>query len=302
METLPQELVRKILEHVSQTAASPADLCGAACVSTLFHATAYDQDVLKNAGAATMMVKKVHSFPQSLHFLDRIRLTGSVDALYMMGMVRFYVCMEYGIGGEMLAKAAGKDHAPALYQCAVTLINGSGGTKLDACDEGANELLYRATALGYRPAAFELAMRIKMRLKKGGVAKKRGRAIVRIARGGNFGRLTSILAKVVRRKSYPFSSSFLPAALIVDQSRKSTPKAAASPAQQDSWGALARAAHKTLQNNPVGAYGCYNPACGRSAPGRTEFRTCSDCDVAQYCSMYCWAEDRDRHRSDRHNG
>jgi hypothetical protein len=282
METLPQEIVHKIFQHVSQTGTTPADLCSAACVSTLFRATACDHDVLKQAGAGTMMVRKVHSIPQSLGFLDRIRRTGSIDALYIMGMVRFYACKEYGIGGEMLARAAEMDHAPALYQCAVILINGSGGSKLDACPEGANELLYRATLLGYRPAAFELAMRIRGR----GTT---GRVLRLLARQGKFQRFT----KAVRKEAYPFSSSFLPAALIVERSRKSTPKAVASSAQQDSWCVLTKAAHETLQlNRLTGAYPCYNPGCGRTAPNKTEFRGCSNCRAAQYCSIYCQAQDR----------
>ena len=161
MDTLPSEIIVEILKRVSATGASPADLCSPSCVSNLFNAAANDADVLRCASPAVMAIRGVWR-PEPFRFLDKLWRSGSDDALYMAGMIRFYVTMEWGIGGEMLARLAQRNHGPALYQCAVALINSSGGSgmKLDACPEGANELLFRAMMLGYIPAGFELGLRM----------------------------------------------------------------------------------------------------------------------------------------------
>ncbi|GAQ90582.1 hypothetical protein KFL_006580110 [Klebsormidium nitens] len=108
-----------------------------------------------------MLVRNVLTQPGALNFLSKIRNAGSLDALYVSGMLRFYSTEEYGIGADMLVAAAEAGHGPALYECGLILSHGSGGDKLDVCLSSANELLYRAAVQGYDQAAIELAMRIR---------------------------------------------------------------------------------------------------------------------------------------------
>jgi hypothetical protein len=246
MDTLPSELLTEILKRVSATGRSPSDLCRAACVSKEFSRAASDTEVLKHAGPRTLSVPDVTRKHGALLFLDMVRHSGSDDALYMAGMIRFYITQEWGIGGEMLAQAAQRNHGPALYQCAVTLINSSGGSgsKLDTDPAGANELLFRAIALGYRTAAVELGGRIIRGL---GVPQNMnlGQSVVRQMMARRSSKAVESMADLFRKKDYPFSSSFLPASLIVDWSRKSTPEYVPA-GQQRGWKAIAAAAHRVL--------------------------------------------------------
>lgn len=299
MDTLPSEIIVEILKRVSATGASPADLCSPSCVSNMFNAAANDADVLRCASPAVMAIRGVWR-PEPFRFLDKLWRSGSDDALYMAGMIRFYVTMEWGIGGEMLARLAQRNHGPALYQCAVALINSSGGSgmKLDACPEGANELLFRAMMLGYIPAGFELGLRL---MKGRGLTRKvaLGSKVVRLTRAGKVEEARVLIEGLLRKAHFPFSSSFLPAAFIVDWSRKSTPKPV-SETKQRRWTALANAAHKTLLANDWKreVSTCANRMCGRVAASFDEFARCPKCKVVQYCSLVCEYRDRKRHFDD----
>lgn len=248
--------------------------------------------MLKSAAPGVLCVK--HPRQGALCFLDRVRKCGSTDALYMVGMLRTYVLLEWGIGGELLARAAERNHGPTLFQCAVSL-SGS-AKKLDANPEGANELLFRALALGYKPAGLELGIRISTGW---GFAGNRalGIRVIKSTRIGDFQKAKSLVEGLIRKRDghYPFSSSFLPASLIVDWSRKSTPEIV-SPAFQKSWRALAVAAHQTLcKQEPRSrefTY-CGNSECGRLARDANDFR---DCRNTRYCSVLCANEKRRRSR------
>lgn len=291
MDALPLELIVEILKRVSATGKSPSDLCSAACVSRIFREAASDREVLNSAGPRVLSVPSVVRRPGALLFLDKVRQSGSVDALYMVGMLRFYATWEWGIGGELLAKAAQKNHGPALYQCAVALINGSGGTKLDADPEGANELLFWAMALGYRPAGVELGGRMMRGPGAHGKRFKLGCRVVRLMTACQFQKARLLVEGLLRKKSgrYPFSSSFLPASLIVDWSRKSIPEAAKA-SEQRGWEAIAAAAHETLGYQTIGRsqWGSIK-SCGASACGRSAIK---EHDFVEYCSMVCEISDR----------
>jgi hypothetical protein len=300
MDTLPSEIIEEILKRVSATGSSPADLCSPSCVSRAFRAATNDADVLRIANPGLMAVRAVWT-PGPLEFLEKLWRNGSEDALYVAGMIRFYVTMEFGIGGEMLAKLAQRNHGPALYQCAIALINSSGGSgmKLDACPEGANELLFRAAMLGYVPAGVELGWRM---MRGRGFPKKvaLGSKVVRLTRAGKFGEAQVLLEICLRKAHFPFSSSFLPASFVVDWSRKSTPTTVPE-ATRRGWTTLTNAAHETLLANAamravaVDVFACANPRCGRAAFHRDEFSRCPECKDIQYCSLVCEIRDRKRH-------
>jgi hypothetical protein len=298
MDTLPIELITEILKHVSATGKRPSDLCSAACVSRAFCDAASDREVLKLAGPGLLSVPSVMRRPGALLFLDKVRQSGSVDAHYMAGMLRFYATWEWGIGGEMLAKAAQRNHGPALYQCAVALINGSGGTKLDADPEGANELLFRAMALGYRPAGVELGGRIIRGLGVKGKQVELGGRVVRLMIACEFQKARTLAEGLIRKKSrrYPFSSSFLPASLIVDWSRTSIPEAVPN-SEQRGWKAIAAAAHETLgcQSQWSNIKLCSASGCGRIANNEDGFSRCPRCRIVPYCSMVCEIKNRKEH-------
>ncbi|GAQ91695.1 HCP-like superfamily protein [Klebsormidium nitens] len=298
METLPQELLLEILQRLSKTADRPQDLCSAACVSKSFHSAANMKEVLKSAGAGLMLVQRVLTEPRALDFLSKIRNAGSMDALYVSGMLRFYSTNEHGIGADLLVKAAEQGHAPALYECAITLTNGSGGDKLDVCHRGANELLYRAAALGYEPAAIELSMRIR---NGWGFQKDRqlGTKVRKLAEAEDFHEIGPLLAPIIRRETYQPSSSFLPAVFLAEESRKSMPGATATVEQRRHWALVAEAAHRALRLNNFWyeQKSCNNGSCGRRAPRNTVFRRCTACWVVAYCSLHRARKDRDRHRA-----
>lgn len=219
--------------------------------------------------------------------------------MYMVGMIRFYVTLEWGIGGEMLARAAQRNHGPALFQCAIALMNGSGGSgRLDADLEGANELLFQAMALGYMPAGVELGARMIRGL--GTRAEAKGIDVVKLVKAEKFREVRALAEGLIRKEKYPFSSSFLPASFLVDWSRKTTPEPA-SAERQAGWRLLAAAAHKTLRANDWrrDVIPCGNRKCGRVAPFKNlkdEFVIrCPYCVDIRYCSIACKACDVRRH-------
>lgn len=296
MECLPQELLSEIFERLSQTADSPKDMCAAACVSRGFKAIAGERDVLKKSGPGLMVVRNVLTQPGALDFLSKIVKAGSLDALYVSGMLRFYSTKEHGIGADMLVKAAKAGHGPALYEAALILSHGSGGDRLDTCLDGAKELLYRAAVQGYMPAAIELAMRVR---NSWGFQKNRqlGTKVRKLAEASKFGEIGPLLAPIMRLETYPPSTSFLPAIFLAEESRKSAPGPTASAEKQRRWALVVDAAHKALQLNDVWVEqeSCSNSTCGRRAPRNTVFRRCKACWYNTYCSLYCARKDRDRH-------
>lgn len=295
MDTLPRELLSEVLKKVSLTAERPGDLCAAACVSKAFQKGVEDRDVLRAAGSGTLSVRLRHQ-EAALSFLKRLACSGSLDAQYMRGMLHFYALLEFGIGGDLIARAARENHGPALFQCAICLLNGSGGDRLDKDDEGANELLFRAASLGYRPAAIELANRIRRGLGTEG-NKELGATVLRLAKAGKYGQLRDCLHGVIRKDSYPTSTSFLPAIHVVDWSRKSLPDEV-SESKQLAWRELARATHTTVLKNTWkrDTFACANFTCGRISKKKTEFRRCQACFISQYCSILCQGMDRKRHK------
>lgn len=295
MDTLPRELLSEILKRVSACGASPADLCSAGSVNKALKDVAREKEVLKEAGAGTLSVRRVNMGPGAMDFLRSIWESGSLDALYTAGMIHFYCKLEYGVGGEMLARAASYNHGPSLFQCAVTLISGSGGQRLDASQEGANELLYRASLLGYRAAAWELGSRI---VRGVGVTKNKevGCNVIRLAKAGEFHKLQRLLEPIFREQKYALCSSFLPAAMILEWPRKSLPTPV-SAERRASWKALAQATHQTLQANTWhrDLFACSSLSCGRTTNDNKRFRRCEKCRISQYCSIFCQAMDRRRH-------
>ncbi|KAJ4831243.1 hypothetical protein Tsubulata_014558 [Turnera subulata] len=77
-------------------------------------------------------------FPDDLVVSILIRLTSSSSPLdFMLGFssirmqIRFYCVQTRGSGALLMAKAAIKSHAPALYSLSIIQFNGSGGSKSD---------------------------------------------------------------------------------------------------------------------------------------------------------------------------
>ncbi|KAJ6688362.1 MYND DOMAIN-CONTAINING [Salix koriyanagi] len=78
------------------------------------------------------------------------------EALYTLGMIRFYCLQNRGSGASLMAKAAIKSHALALYSLAVIQFNGSGGSKNDKNLRAGVALCARAAVLGHIDALREL--------------------------------------------------------------------------------------------------------------------------------------------------
>lgn len=102
-DTRHLEIVLEILKRVSGSGPIPAELRRSACVSKVFREASIDPEVLKHAGPGVLSVRKVMARPDKLSFLDKLRDSGSDDALYMVGMTMTRV---WAISGDLLARAA----------------------------------------------------------------------------------------------------------------------------------------------------------------------------------------------------
>ncbi|CAA0818329.1 F-box protein [Striga hermonthica] len=155
-EALPDDIVLCILGKLSSTAGCPADFISVLITCKRFKGLSLHSQVLSKA-CEKMLAVKAKNWSESAHrFLKLCADSGSVEACYTLGMIRFYCLENRGSGASLMARAAIASHAPALYSLAVIQFNGSGGSKNDKDLRAGVALCARAAFLGHVDALREL--------------------------------------------------------------------------------------------------------------------------------------------------
>jgi TPR repeat protein len=187
----------------------------------------------------------------------------------------------------MLARAAVGGHAAALYSLAVIQFNGSGGAKSDRDLRAGAALCARAAALGHVDALRELGHCLQ-----DGYGVRRDPAEGRrLLVAANARELT--LALAAAESNNPAADAPATGCPLLSDFGWSLPEAephAANRFMVDWWAASrAPAARKSSDEELLRL--CSHVRCGRRETRRHEFRRCSVCGAANYCSRACQALD-----------
>lgn len=218
--------------------------------------------------------------------------------------IRFYCLQNRGSGASLMAKAAMKSHAPALYSLAVIQFNGSGGTKNDKDLRAGVALCARAAFLGHIDALRELGhclqdgYGVKQNVTEGRrflvQANARELAAVLSSVNNNNCKLTWSINPVpnpnprirfVAGSGCPLLSDF----------GCNVPVQEPHPANRfmTEWFAVRGGCPGS------GIRLCSHSGCGRPETRNHEFRRCSVCGVVNYCSRACQALDwKLRHKAE----
>ncbi|OIW16790.1 hypothetical protein TanjilG_00080 [Lupinus angustifolius] len=156
LDGLPDDLVVFILSKVSSTASSPSEFINILLTCKRLNRLGLHRMVLSKAGPKVFDFKAKNWSEHVHRFLKQCVNAGNLNACYTLGMIRFYCLKNRASGLSLMAKAAMKSHAPALYSLAVIQFNGSGGTKQDKDLRAGVALCARASLLGYIDALREL--------------------------------------------------------------------------------------------------------------------------------------------------
>lgn len=248
--------------------------------------------VLSKAGPKVFAIKPKNWSDRSHLFLRRCVTDGNVDACYTLGMIRFYCLQNRRSGLSLIAKAATKMHAPALYSLAVIQFNGSGGSKHDKDLRAGVALSARASLLGHLDALRELGHCLQDGY---GVKQNisQGRKLLVHA---NLRELLLILRAVMLASPSPPSSSSTPLTL-------SGLNDLSVPLLSDyGYNVTVREIHPAnwflrewFESGPgmlnEGLRLCSHMGCGRVETRPHEFRRCSVCSKVNYCSRGCQSLD-----------
>lgn len=206
----------------------------------------------------------------------------------------------------MLARAAVGGHAAALYSLAVIQFNGSGGAKSDRDLRAGAALCARAAALGHVDALRELGHCLQ-----DGYGVRRDPAEGRrLLVAANARELTLALSAAASRQAVaalPFAAAAAAGGVggggcpLLSDFGWSLPEAEPHAANQFmvDWWASRCAAQAGVKKPGGGVDGgdgaelrlCSHVRCGRRETRRHEFRRCSACGSAIYCSRACQALD-----------
>lgn len=291
-DKLPDDLLLCILCKLSASAKSPADFFTASLTCKRFRDLALHSVVLSRASSCIVAVRARNWCDSAHRFLKLCAESGNVEACYMLGMIRFYCLQNRGTGACMMAKAAMSSYAPALYSLSIIQFNGSGGSKNDKDLRAGVALCARAAFLGHIDALRELGHCLQDGY---GIRKN-------IVEGRRF---------LVQANALEFAVSGMTARLQLTTTSNSVTNAVDQVASGNNWPLLsdfgcdvpvqeAHPANRFLTEwfaNRVGDEACSplrlcsHVGCGRPETRRHEFRRCSVCGRANYCSRACQAMD-----------
>ncbi|XP_065873067.1 F-box protein At5g50450 [Euphorbia lathyris] len=155
-DQLPDDLVVCILCKLTSSASSPSDFINILFTCKRLNRLALHPLVLSKAGPKTLAIKSKNWSDDAHRFLKQCVAAGNTEASYTLGMIRFYCLQNRRSGASLMAKAAVKSHALALYSLAIMQFNGSGGSKSDKDLRAGVALCARAAVLGHIDALREL--------------------------------------------------------------------------------------------------------------------------------------------------
>ncbi|KAG8089834.1 hypothetical protein GUJ93_ZPchr0011g27095 [Zizania palustris] len=284
---LPDDVVLSVLARVAATAVSPADVAAAALTCRRFRELAAHPAVLSSASAATVAVRAAAWSETAHRFLRRCAAAGSLHACYFLGMVKFYCLRSRATGAALLWHAAAGGHPPAMYALAVLQFNGSGGGKEDKDPRAGVALCVRAAWLGHPPALREL-----------GHCLQDGYGVSRDAAAGR-----RLLLHAATREHLSWRKRHDQGICGGGYDDSSAGEGAASQFMVEWWEAqrskaAPRGCHSGGEDDDDDLRLCSQSRCGRRETRRHEFRRCSVCGSANYCSRACQALDWKRaHRA-----
>jgi len=305
LDVLPDDLVLSILSKLAASASAPSDLLSVHLTCKRLNELGGHDMVFAKASPASLAVKAAAWSEPAQRFLKRCADAGNLEACYILGMIRFYCLGSRSSGAALLARAAVGGHAAALYSLAVIQFNGSGGAKSDRDLRAGAALCARAAALGHVDALRELGHCLQ-----DGYGVRRDPAEGRrLLVAANARELTLALATAAASR-HPFAAALPLGAAgagaggcpLLSDFGWSLPEAEPHAANQfmvDWWasrGAQAAAAKKPATGGDGDGDGaelrlCSHVRCGRRETRRHEFRRCSVCGAANYCSRACQALD-----------
>ncbi|XP_052184006.1 F-box protein At5g50450-like [Diospyros lotus] len=305
---LPDDIVISILAKLSFSACSPSDFVSVLLTCKRLNRLGFHPLVLSVAGPEALAIRAGNWSHHAHRFLQQCVNAGNIEALYTLGMIRFYCLQNRGSGLSLMAKAAIRSHAPALYSLAVIQFNGSGRSKTGKDLRAGVALCARAADLGYNDALREL-----------GHCLQDGYGVRQNVAGGRRflfqanARELACLLRAVEPAAHP-SLTWQPQ----DDSQRSGAPEGSPPGlglsvevpllRYFGCDVSARVAHPVnrflrdwfgLRPGNEGLRMCSHSGCGRPETRRSEFRRCSACGTANYCSRGCQAQDwKLRHKAE----
>ncbi|XP_054805173.1 F-box protein At1g67340 [Prosopis cineraria] len=305
---LPDDLVLFILSKLSSTAPSPSHFITVLLTCKRLNQLALNRLVLSRAGEKIFAVKAKSWSEYAHRFLRRCVSAGNVHASYTLGMIQFYCLENRESGFKLIAQAASRSHAPALYSLAVIQFNGSGGSKSDKDLKAGVNLCAQASLLGHIDALRELGHCLQDGYgTTQNIAEGRRLLIQANARE---------LARVLRSVSIKSFPSRLRSSLMMWRVHRRLGNDACRiewicPLLSDYGYSVAvpevHPANRFLRDwyeTGRGVLGeelrlCAHIGCGRPETRPHEFRRCSVCGKVNYCSRGCQALDwKLRHKTE----
>ncbi|CAM0884405.1 unnamed protein product [Alopecurus aequalis] len=306
LDGIPDDLVLSILSKLAASASTPADLLSVHLTCKRLNGLGGQDMVFAKASPASLAVKAAAWSEPVQRYLKRCADAGNLEACYILGMIRFYCLGSRSGGAALLAKAAVGGHPAALYSLAVIQFNGSGGAKSDRDLRAGAALCARSAALGHVDALRELGHCLQdgygvrrdpaegRRLLVAANARELSLALAAASATHTFASLPlgAVPAGGVGAGGCPLLSDF----------GWSLPEAEPHTANQfmsDWWASRGVQASPKKPAPGAEATGdsdgdlrlCSHMRCGRKETRRHEFRRCSVCGAANYCSRACQALD-----------
>ncbi|KAL3025418.1 hypothetical protein AAZX31_04G178400 [Glycine max] len=297
-ECLPDDLLVLILSKLSSTASSPSDFINIILTCKRLNRLGLHRLVLSKAASKLFAIKPKNWSEYAHSFLKHCANAGNVDACYTLGMIRFYCLKNRGSGLSLMAKAAMKLHAPALYSLAVIQFNGSGGSKRDKDLRAGVALSARASLLGHIDALRELGHC----LQDGYGVRQNVTEGRRLLVQANVRELAYVLRAVAPSRCYE-TSLLTWRALRCQRNNNNNNAVVACPLLSDYGYNVAvpevQPANWFLREWFESGKGkleeglrlCAHIGCGRPETRPHEFRRCSVCGKVNYCSRGCQALD-----------
>ncbi|KAG2312491.1 hypothetical protein Bca52824_024048 [Brassica carinata] len=261
IDDLPDDLVFSILRKLSSSASCPADFFNVLITCKRLNRLGLHPMVLSRAGTQTLAVTAEKWSDSAHRFLKLCVNAGNIDACYALGMIRFYCLQNPVSGASLMARAAIKSHAPALYSLSVIQFNGSGGNKSDKNLRAGVALCARSAYLGHVDALREL-----------GHCLQDGYGVPRDVAEGR-----RLLIQANARELAGSLRSYL--------SLKSGDETLTELNGLQDWFDSGRVVLAE------GLRMCSHGGCGRPETRSHEFRRCSVCGKVNYCSRGCQALD-----------
>ncbi|KAL9689121.1 hypothetical protein QQ045_033553 [Rhodiola kirilowii] len=291
-DALADDLVLDILCKLSSSAESPADLINVLITCKRMNSLVQNSMVLAKASKNALTIK-AKSWSENAHrFLKICSDSGNVEASYTLGMIRFYCLKNRASGASMIAKAAINCHAQSLYSLAVIQFNGSGGSNSGKDLRAGVALCARAAFLGHIDALRELGHCLQ-----DGYGVRRnvaeGRRFLVQANARELVAVLKSIYSITPTEAAAVSGCSPPCTLLSDFGCD-VPQLEMHPANRflTEWFA------ECGGDLSDGMRMCSHQGCGRPETRNREFRRCSVCGAASYCSRACQALDwKLRHKS-----